>query len=154
MSSERRISPVVRFPPPLMFVLVFLAAIGLQHVVPLPTSNAPHRLGFVLVVAGVAIALSCVFLFLRTRTTIVPHRTASTLVSVGPYRLTRNPMYVSLTLAYLGVASIRGELWPLVLLPIPLAVLQRVVIPFEEARMREAFRGDFDAYCQRVRRWL
>ena len=110
--------------------------------------------GIVLLAGGILLALSCMGLFLWTRTTIIPHRTASTLISWGPYRLTRNPMYLSLMLAFLGVAGLLTQVWPLILLPIPVLVMHRVVIPFEEARMRDAFGESFVAYCEQVRRWL
>lgn len=159
MNTVVRIHPVVRIPPPLLFVLTFLAGVGLQQLLPIPAPPAAlaslgHYAGFVLLGAGILLALSCVALFLWSRTTIIPHRTASTMITWGPYRLTRNPMYVSLTLAFLGVAGILTQVWPLFLLPVPLLVVHRVVIPFEEARMRAAFGDSFEAYCGQVRRWL
>jgi protein-S-isoprenylcysteine O-methyltransferase Ste14 len=159
MNTVVRIHPVMRIPPPLLFVLTFLAGVGLQQLLPIPAPPAAiarigHFLGFGLLDAGILIALSCVGLFFWTRTTIIPHRTASKMVTRGPYRLTRNPMYLSLTLAFLGVAGILTQVWPLILLPIPVLVMHRVVIPFEEARMRDAFGESFEAYCGQVRRWL
>jgi protein-S-isoprenylcysteine O-methyltransferase Ste14 len=159
MDTAVRIHPVMRIPPPLMFVLTFLAGVGLQQLLPIPAPLAAvarlgHYAGFVLLGAGILLALTCAGLFFWSRTTIIPHRTASKMITWGPYRLTRNPMYVSLTLAFLGVAGILTQVWPLILLPIPLLVVHRVVIPFEESRMRTAFGDSFDEYCGEVRRWL
>ena len=159
MNTVVRIHPVVRIPPPLLFVLTFLAGVGLQQLLPIPTppaalARAGHFAGFALLAAGVLMALSCMGLFLLSRTTIIPHRTASKMVTQGPYRLTRNPMYLSLVLVFLGVAGILSQLWPLILLPLPVLVMHRLVIPYEEARMRDAFGESFEAYCGRVGRWL
>lgn len=159
MNTLVRIHPVVRIPPPLLFVLTFFAGVGLQQLLPIPAPPAAlarlgQVVGFVLLGAGILLALSCMGLFLWSRTTIIPHRNASKMITSGPYRLTRNPMYLSLALAFLGVAGILTQVWPLILLPIPVVVMHRLVIPFEEARMRDAFGESFAAYCGQVRRWL
>ena len=75
-------------------------------------------------------------------------------ITTGAFALTRNPMYLALTLATLGAAVWVGQ--PLMYLA-PLLmylVANRVFIPFEEAKMRRQFGEQFDAYCARVRRWL
>jgi protein-S-isoprenylcysteine O-methyltransferase Ste14 len=92
--------------------------------------------------------------FLINRTTIIPHRRASTFVQRGPYRWTRNPMYVALTLIYLGICSLTASVWPLLFLPVPLLFLNRLVIPMEERHMEEVFGAQYLAYKTRVRRWL
>jgi protein-S-isoprenylcysteine O-methyltransferase Ste14 len=63
-------------------------------------------------------------------------------------------MYVSLVLVYLGGAGDLAQLWPLLLLPLPVLLIQRVVIPFEETRMRELFGEQYEQYCRRVNRWI
>jgi protein-S-isoprenylcysteine O-methyltransferase Ste14 len=150
---------MMRVPPPLLFVLVFLIGVGLQHLVPITIRSAAvrsyaHPIGSALVLAGLVLALTCVVIFLASRTTIVPFSSASRLVTRGPYRLTRNPMYVSLVLVYLGVAAIFLELWPLLLLVLPISIIQAIVIPFEEARLRELFGQAFEQYCAHVPRWI
>lgn len=159
MTTRNRIHPFLRVPPPLVFVLSFLAGAGLQSLVPLHAPSAAllrdgRIVGIALIGCGVLLALSCVGLFLLSRTTVIPWSTASTLVTRGPYRLTRNPMYLSLVLAYTGVALALFDPWPLVLLPLPVLLMHTIVIPFEEARMREAFGEAYDLYCAKVRRWL
>src|SRR5512143_1795439 len=72
--------------------------------------------------------------------------TSSRLVTWGPYRLSRNPMYVSLSLACLGEAGMLRQVWPVVLLPLTVAYLSWIVIPVEEARLAEAFREDYERY--------
>jgi len=154
-----RVPLIMRIPPPLIFVATFLTGAGLQRALPpkiesTTISRAVSIAGMGLTAAGFLIALSCLALFLAARTTVIPFGTATSLISRGPYRLTRNPMYVSLVLVYLGVAGILVELWPLVLLPLPVAILHWVVVPFEETRLRATFGAAFDEYCGRARRWL
>ena len=150
---------VMRIPPPLLFVLTFFAGLGLQRFAPLtihssPVAAAAHLIGIWVVVFGVLLALSSVGMFLVARTTLIPFGAASNLITRGPYRFTRNPMYLSLTLAYLGAASLLVQPWSLLLLPLPVATVNMIVIPFEETRLREIFGDAFLQYCANVRRWF
>jgi protein-S-isoprenylcysteine O-methyltransferase Ste14 len=75
-------------------------------------------------------------------------------VTGGPYRRTRNPMYVAMTLLYLGASLLMNGLWPLLALPVVLAALTFAVIRREERYLSSAFGAEYDAYRRRVRRWL
>jgi len=160
MSTTSRPNVFLYIPPPLLFVLTFLAGVGLQRLSPIGVSSdrllrVAHVVGIGLIAAGVLLALSSVAIFLlMARTTLIPHGSASKLVNWGPYRFTRNPMYVSLVTVYLGVAGALGQVWPLVLLALPVALIHRITIPFEEARMRSLFGDEFDQYCSQTRRWI
>ena len=154
-----RIDLIMRIPPPLLFVASFFGGVGMQRLLPLPLYPARllpigQAVGLVFIGGSALLMLSAVIVFVLARTTIVPFSAASTLVVRGPYRFTRNPMYVGLALAYLGAAIVLAFPWPLLFLPLPLALIQRVVIPFEEARLRQIFGDDFERYCLEVRRWL
>jgi len=154
-----RVPLAMRIPPPLLFVATFFVGLGLERVVPLAgysssVAEVSRDIGLVLLAGGVLLALSCVVMFVVVRTTIIPFCSASSLITRGPYAFTRNPMYVSLVLVYLGAAGTLVEPWPLLLLPVPVAIVGAVVIPFEEARMREAFGSAFDEYRAKVRRWI
>jgi protein-S-isoprenylcysteine O-methyltransferase Ste14 len=76
------------------------------------------------------------------------------MVTWGPYQLTRNPMYVGLTVAYLGEALLLRHFWPLVLLPLVIAYVNWIVIPLEESKLQEAFGDRYDQYRARVGRWV
>jgi len=159
MNAGDRVPFVMHIPPPLWFAAAFFAGWGLQLLLPLTIHSstivlASRAMGFGLLVCGGLIALSCFVMFLLARTTVIPFGRASSLVTRGPYRFTRNPMYLSLVLAYLGGAGLLVLPWPLVLLPVPLAVINWIVIPFEEKRLRETFGGAYDAYRAKVHRWL
>lgn len=157
--SLSRIPTLVRIPPPAMFAFAFLAGVAIQQYVPVRiessgTTNAFHKIGLVLIVAGFAIALAAAALFAINRTSIIPHGTASKLLQGGPFRFTRNPMYLSLVVVYLGAAAAFAQAWPLLLLPLPIVVVDRIVIPFEESRLHDVFGNAYDEYRVRVRRWL
>jgi protein-S-isoprenylcysteine O-methyltransferase Ste14 len=149
----------MRIPPPWVYMLGYLAGGTVQHflpiVIPSPDLAWIIRIaGFVFVGVGIVLAFSAVGVFRKTKTTIVPHETPSTLVISGPYRFTRNPMYVSLTLVYLGVAGTRNEIWPVIVLPLVLAYINFLVIPIEEKNLRGAFGDEYQKYGERVGRWL
>ncbi len=88
---------------------------------------------------GAAIAVWGLVTFRRARTTTVPGQVSAQLVTWGPYRFTRNPMYVGLIVAYLGEAGILRQIWPILLLPLTIAYVNRIVIPLEESNLLEAF---------------
>jgi protein-S-isoprenylcysteine O-methyltransferase Ste14 len=142
-----------------VFILVYLAGVTLQQflpiVIPSPDLAGIIRVaGFVFIGVGIAVAFSALGIFRKTKTTTVPHETPSTLVTSGPYRFTRNPMYVGLTLIYLGVAGTRLEIWPAIGLPLLLAYINFLVIPVEEKNLRGVFGEDYQKYGERVGRWL
>jgi protein-S-isoprenylcysteine O-methyltransferase Ste14 len=149
----------MRIPPPLLFVVTFFIGLGLQRLAPLTIDSASlaaagRLIGFGFIAAGLLLVLSSVGIFVSTRTTIIPFGTAAHLVSSGPFRVTRNPMYLGLVMIFIGVAGVRSDLWPLILLPLPVLAMDRIVIPFEEARLQAVFGDAFEKYCGRVRRWL
>ena len=92
--------------------------------------------------------------FRRAKTTPVPIRPATTLVMSGPYRFTRNPMYVGLAIATLGCGRVLRTWWPLVLLIPTIAIVNEFVILPEERYLHRRFGVEYDAYARRVRRWL
>jgi protein-S-isoprenylcysteine O-methyltransferase Ste14 len=76
------------------------------------------------------------------------------MVTDGPYAFTRNPMYVSLTLIYVGLALLTRMLWPIIVLPVILALITVLVIRREERYLSDAFGEEYAAFKKRVRRWV
>ena len=148
----------VRFPfPPLLFALPLVAALAVQRwVSPLdmPDQGWITVVGIVLTVAGVALGVAGVTTVVRHHTTVVPHHPVARLVTAGPYRITRNPMYAGFALAYLGVTLWVGTWWPLILLPICVLGTDRLVIAAEEDYLGRRFGTDYERYRSTVRRWL
>ena len=112
--------------------------------------------GIALLAVGQGISISGMRSFKRAKTTINPFKpdAASSLVSDGVYRFTRNPMYVGLSITLLGWAAFLAN--PLALLPLPLFVLyiDHFQIKPEERVLATIFGAEYDAYKARVRRWL
>ncbi|HQZ41047.1 MAG TPA: isoprenylcysteine carboxylmethyltransferase family protein [Vicinamibacterales bacterium] len=157
--ASTRPTGLALIPPPLLFAATLGGGLFLSHRFPVAhvttqVATLLRWVGAAAVVAGVGHILSSIALFVRSRTTVVPHRSSSRLVTRGAYRWTRNPMYVGLTLVYLGIAAVTTSGWMLVLLPLPLLVLQTRVIPMEERQLEAAFGGAYRDYQARVRRWL
>jgi protein-S-isoprenylcysteine O-methyltransferase Ste14 len=149
---------LMRIPVPWVFVLAYLVGVGLEQVWPLELHPAaPSSIaiaGGVLFAIGAAIAGWAWVIFHRAGTTTVPGQASVRLITRGPYRASRNPMYVGLALAYLGEAGMLRQVWPVLILPLTMAYLNWMVIPVEEARLREVFHGEYDEYCASVRRWI
>lgn len=83
-----------------------------------------------------------------------PARAAEALVTDGPYGLTRNPMYLGMACAYAGTALGANALWSLALLPLVLLVIDRAIIPREEAHLAASLDEEHERYRWRVRRWV
>ena len=107
-----------------------------------------------LTLASLALMASSIGNFRRSRTSIVPVRPATTLVIAGPYRFTRNPMYVGLAALTVALSLFLDTWWAMVLLMPVLLVVRVFVIAPEERYLQRRFGADYVAYTQRVRRWL
>jgi protein-S-isoprenylcysteine O-methyltransferase Ste14 len=151
--------PGVRFPPPFLFAGGLVAGLLLHRAVPLaliPGGPTPLSvgLGWLLVAFGLLLGAWAMFTFLGARTAILPHRPATGLVQTGPYRFSRNPMYVALGLVYAGLALWLNRLWPVLLLPVVYVLLYRLVVRREERYLEGAFGEAYAGYRRHVRRWL
>ena len=157
-TSTQARGAAVRFPlPPLLFGLPLVAALALHHwVLPLPLPQAPgvQPSGIVLVAAAVAFSLSAAGTVLAHRTTLAPHHPVSRLVTSGPFRISRNPMYTGHAVAVIGAAPWAGSWWPLLVSPLCMLITQRWVIEHEEAYLTTRFGDDYRRYQSCVRRWL
>ena len=154
--TARLDSPGVRVPPPALYALAVLVGYLLNPRWPLPAgdSGVVRGLAWVLTLACIALSVTSIGRFWRSRTSIVPIRPATTLVIAGPYRFTRNPMYVGLAGLTIALGLFINSWWPTVLLLPVLPVVRWFVIAPEEQYLERRFGADYLAYRQRVRRWL
>ncbi|MBK8101502.1 MAG: isoprenylcysteine carboxylmethyltransferase family protein [Planctomycetes bacterium] len=149
----------IRYPrdiPP-MWLLATLAGIwALDRWLPIARWLSPPWTwsGLVLVVVGVGLAVWGAGLFRRAGTGVRPFTEATEMVRNGPYRFTRNPMYLGMLLLTSGVAVTLGSVAPLLLLPLFAAVLHIRFIRREEEFLTRRFGADYLAWCKTVRRWL
>jgi len=154
--SGRPDSPGVRFPPPLLYAVAVIAGVVLDRQWTLPIGSDVLRrvLAWLLIAAWATLTASSVRSFWRRHTSLVPIRPATALVIAGPYRYTRNPMYVGLALLTAALALFLNTWWPILLLVPTLAIVQRWVIGAEERYLHRLFGDQYDAYVRHVRRWL
>ena len=161
---RRRSAPVTLpimmrlIPPPLWAVLFIAATYGLSLVLPFAQDLPVWRhkpTGAIVVAAGLALLFASMGQFFFAKTQLLPNAPQNNkLVTSGVFGLTRNPMYLAMTLVCLGAAIWMGL--PLMYLAplLMFLVANWAFIPFEEAKMRRQFGETFDAYCKRVRRWI
>ena len=151
-------NPGVYIPPPLIYVAVFVIAVFLQKKTGIDHSLFQTR--SILFTSIFFFVLALYFMirslnqFIRTRNTVVTIKAAESLQITGIYKITRNPMYVSLVLVYLGLTCLIGNWWNIILLPLLLLVVQEYVIKREEKYLARKFGNEYIDYRQRVRRWL
>jgi len=143
-------------PPPLIAAAAALAGIGLRQLWPVPLWPWPHAaipaglcFAVALLLAGPAFAR-----MLLARTAVIPHHATTALVTSGPFRFTRNPLYLSLGLLLAGLALAMNSLAIAVMIAPWAAVMRSGVIAREERYLEGKFGEEYRAYCRRVRRWL
>ncbi len=120
----------------------------------MPTGQGDKPIGVVLLAFGFILGLSALVQFWRKRTSVIPYRPTTAIIQSGPFRLTRNPVYLGDTLLYVGVALVMNTAWPLLLLPLVLLIVHRGVILREERYLEQKFGDEYISYRSRVRRWI
>ena len=146
----------VHVPPPLIYAAGFGLGLLLQWSLsapPIPLLGG--RVAATLcVILWLVLFVPSISLFRRAHTHIVPSRPTTRLILCGPYRFTRNPMYVSLISLYVGLTLWFDALWPLALLPLVILTVRYGVIAREERYLERKFGRDYLLYKTRVRRWI
>ncbi len=146
----------MRVPPPLVFLGHLIAALILNWLFPIPDpwGSVFRLVGGAAVLAGLLLGATAVSRMLRAHTSPDPDRPTTALVTDGPYRFTRNPIYLGFLLVYLGFTLMAGSLWGLLLSPFLIWTVTSIIIHAEERYLRAAFPNEYEAYKARVRRWL
>lgn len=156
--DHRPTSAGVHFPPPLVYLLGAVAGWGLQQWIRWPITAGFSRVRLLVaalfVLGYLVLFVSALLAFRQAHTTLIPNRPAAALVATGPYRFTRNPMYLSLVCLYMAGALWLNTWWAVVVLPVVVVVIDRAVIAREERYLASAFPAEYEAYRGRVRRWL
>lgn len=149
----------VIMPPPIIYLLALVLALILEWMWPwsLPWAGGdPVRfwLGGILLLAGLLINGWGVYTLSRSETAIHPNRPASRIVTSGPFRLSRNPLYMGLNVFFLGLIVLIDSLWGLLLWIPVLVIMHYGVIRREEQHLQARFGEAFREYRERVRRYL
>jgi len=150
MEQKRKIAP------PIWLLIALIAMTALHYWLPIATVlRAPFTwLGALVIVAGIAIAVSARRLFDRAGTPVLPFERSTALVTDGLYRYTRNPMYLGLAIVLLGAWMLFGTLGPGLAVVAFLWVIQSNFIRGEERFLESIFGEQYVSYKARVRRWI
>jgi protein-S-isoprenylcysteine O-methyltransferase Ste14 len=145
--------------PPILFAGAVLLGCLLSWIVPLGpglgSANARAlAVGGSLALIGFALMALSVREFRRAGTSVIPGEPSTVLLESGPYRFTRNPIYIGFVIFYFGLAIMLTSAWMLVLLIPVLIILQRGVVEREEAYLQAKFGAAYRKYQTRVPRWL
>jgi protein-S-isoprenylcysteine O-methyltransferase Ste14 len=142
--------------------LTYLVFLGLGLVAnlyyPLPFLSSGTTvlliLGLVTVAIGLAVGAAALRAMKRAGVSPLPWRAPGKLVVDGPFRFSRNPLYISLTVMYLGIAVTANTLWPLAFLVFAMVIVDRETILKEEKFLEKKFGEEYRSYKARVRRWI
>lgn len=148
--------PGVVAPPPLIYAGALSAGLLAKALYPvgfLPRAVA-RALGWPLLGAGLLLGILGFRALRNAGTNVDPYEPATRLVTGGPYRFTRNPLYLGLTLVYGGITTLANSLWAALLLPFVLIIMRQGVIEREERYLERTFGEEYVLYKTRVRRWL
>jgi len=146
----RKISPTT------YFLFCLLTAIVCHFLFPSPQIVAPsyYYLGVLLILAGIWLNIWANNLFKKKKTSVKPLERPSALITEGPFRFSRHPMYLGFVLLITGVAVLLGSVVAFLAPMAMLMTLEIIFIPYEEKTLEEIFGQKYSDYKKRVRRWL
>jgi len=151
-------NPGIYVPPPLLYGATFFAAVLIQKILPLNKTffyTIPSKIiGSIIILIGLFFTFPALRQFFKTRNTLVTIKPANSLQTTGIYSISRNPMYISLLLFYIGLSFILGNWWNLVVLPLLVLIVQEYVIKREEKYLSRRFGQQYLEYKAKVRRWI
>lgn len=142
--------------PPLVYLGSIAAALIIDLISPIAVREAGINAGLVvaMLLGGMILFLLAVRTLQAARTPVPGSKPTTTIVRAGPYRFSRNPIYLSFSLFQLGLALWLNSLWMVIALLASIAVMSFVVIPREERYLASRFPSEYAAYKNAVRRWL
>lgn len=150
----------LRYPWPIaLHGLAIVTAMVLKRIHPLPVNNVygdwiPWTVGSLFITLGVYLCLWAVRTLLDRKTTVLPHRGSSHLVTCGPFRLTRNPIYLGYTLTMIGIGMVALNPWFFVMAIVTVTVTTIFAVRAEERHLLSRFGIEFERYCRSTSRWI
>jgi protein-S-isoprenylcysteine O-methyltransferase Ste14 len=156
MPYEALDRPGVAAPPPLVYLVAIVIGAALERVWrwTLPTGRWGIVLGTLLIVAAIALVAWALREFARAETSPKPHEPTKAIVASGPFRFSRNPIYISFTLVQLGISLVAQSGWILALVLPALLFIRFGVIAREERYLERKFGEEYVRYARGVRRWI
>lgn len=143
-------------PPPLIYLAALAIGFGLDAL--LPSGSFPHLLrgvlGWVLLAAGLSLMAWFVAALRGRGTPVDPYRPTTAVVTTGPYRFSRNPGYLGMTVTSTGIILLADAPWALLPLLCAVLIIERGVIVREERYLEQRFGSEYVAYKAGTRRWI
>lgn len=141
--------------PPFIYLTAIILGVVLHFIWPIPFVALWARpLGALIVVVAAALFIAAVKTFRSAGTPVPGSQPTTTIVKVGPYRFSRNPIYLAFSLFQIGIALAVNEAWILITLLLSVSMMSFVVIPREERYLEARFGEEYTRYNASVRRWL
>ena len=154
MVPQHKPGLLLRVPPPVWTLAFLLIAYGIDRAIDTPVLVYSDIAAAVLIMAGFGIAMWSGATFTRAGTELQPTSEVNAkLVTYGPFRYMRNPMYTGLLLVSLGIALHFGTVWFFLVPVILFLLLNATFIPYEEGKMERQFGAQFRDYKSRTPRW-
>jgi protein-S-isoprenylcysteine O-methyltransferase Ste14 len=147
----------VKIVAPVIYVGFFLVGIIFESIFPIPAflpNLVAGLVGWLLAVTSLVLVLWGLKSFYIASNPVMPHKPALSLMTTGAFGITRNPLYLSLLLLYLGTSIFTNSWWPIIFIPILIFTINHLVIVKEEAFLTRKFDEEYLQYCRRVRRWI
>lgn len=145
----------VKFPPPLIFLILMFAAYGMHYIWPIDISGSKLKyIGIVMVLLGFGIVILVSQSFKRVKTNIEPWKPTTTIISNGVFAYSRNPIYVAFCLITIGVGISLNSIWILFSVIPCVMLVYYIAIKKEEVYLEEKFGEEYLQYKSKVRRWL
>jgi protein-S-isoprenylcysteine O-methyltransferase Ste14 len=146
----------VRVPAPFIYAGFIVVALLLHRLLPLPAPvpGIMRGLGSAAVVGGLVLGVLAAVRMRRAHTPVSPHQATTSLVTDGPFRFTRNPIYLGFFLIFLGFTFLADTLWGIVLAPLVPVTVNYLVIGAEESYLHSKFSDHYAGYKSRVHRWI
>lgn len=146
-------------PVPWVYAIAFIVGVIIQLGVPVTIRSTfllaiTETVSILLLALGAVLAAWAQRIFRKEHTTTDPTQTSSKLVTWGPYRFSRNPMYLGLFLVFIGLSGAFTLAWSILCMLPVFYYVNWIVIPIEEARLNRTFGEAYEQYCKKVRRWL
>jgi protein-S-isoprenylcysteine O-methyltransferase Ste14 len=145
--------------PPIIYVSAAALGVVAQRILPLPWvdgafATALQILGAILAISALLLDVTTFATFRKHKTTVMPNKGATSLITTGPFAWSRNPIYVANTALVLGAGLYFGNFWLVVSAFVAAGVTQKLAIEREEKHLAGKFGAAWESYAARVRRWV
>ena len=158
MDKNTKDCAAIRVPPPVYFILCLGIAILLEYLFPIysggPVLIIRVIIGGIFIIAAGCFAVSAFIVLIRNKTTFEPQKPTTMIVKDGPFRFSRNPMYLSLIILIAGIAFMFFSIWLFISIPVLFLLLRFCAVKPEESYLTLKFGKEYLDYKTRVRRWI